>query len=104
MSSPEAPMTPAVTLRVAAFAAFFAIAALAHAAPDAQTILAASDAVRNPSRPFAVTVTLIEYRNSRQTESNTLTVYSKADNSGGQYRSLIRFVAPQRDANKLMLK
>ena len=79
-------------------------AALAHAAPDAQAILAASDAVRNPSRPFAVTVTLLEYRNSKQTDGNTLTVYSKADNASGQYRSLIRFVAPQRDANKLMLK
>jgi hypothetical protein len=77
---------------------------LAHAAPDAQAILAASDAVRNPSKPFAVMVTLLEYRNSKQTDSNTLTVYSKADNASGQYRSLIRFVAPQRDANKLMLK
>lgn len=76
----------------------------AHAAPDAQEILAASDAVRNPARSFAVTVTLLEYRNSKQTDNNTLTVYSKADPSGGQYRSLIRFVAPQRDTNKLMLK
>ena len=97
-------MKPAITLRIAGFAVWFGIAALAHAAPDAQAILAASDAVRNPSKPFAVTVTLIEYRNSKQTDSNTLTVYSKADNLSGQYRSLIRFVAPQRDANKLMLK
>ena len=78
--------------------------ALVYAAPDAQEILAASDAVRNPSRPFAVTTTLIEYRNSKQTESNTLAVYSKADPKSGQYRSLIRFLAPERDANKLMLK
>ena len=95
-------MSPTRTLRVAAFvvfAAWFGIAKLAQAAPDAQAILAASDAVRNPSRPFAVTVTLIEYRNSKQTDSNTLTVYSKADASSGQYRSLLRFVAPQRDAN-----
>jgi hypothetical protein len=80
------------------------IAALVEAAPDAQAILAASDAVRNPSKPFAVTVTLLEYRNSKQTDGNTLTVYSKAESAGGQYRSLIRFMAPQRDANKLMLK
>lgn len=76
----------------------------AHATPDAQEILAASDAVRNPSRSFAVTVTLFEYRNSKQTDNSTLKVYSKADPSGGQYRSLIRYVAPQRDVNKLMLK
>ena len=100
-------MKPARTFRLAAFvvfAAWFGIASLAQAAPDAQAILAASDAVRNPPRPFAVTVTLIEYRNSKQTDTNTLTVYSKADASSGQYRSLLRFVAPQRDANKLMLK
>ena len=82
-----------------------AIASFSFAStPDAQAILAASDAVRNPSRPFAVTVTLLEYRTSKQTDSSTLQIYSKADPASGQYRSLIRFVAPQRDANKLMLK
>jgi hypothetical protein len=72
--------------------------------PDAQAILAASDAVRNPAKPFSVVVTLIEYRGGKQADSNTLAVYSKADSASGQYRSLIRFVAPERDANKLMLK
>ncbi|MBL8352938.1 MAG: outer membrane lipoprotein-sorting protein [Burkholderiaceae bacterium] len=76
----------------------------ANAAVDAQSVLAESDAVRNPSKPFSVTVTLLEYRNSKQTDSNTLTVYSKTDNTSGQYRNLIRFVAPARDADKLMLK
>ena len=51
-----------------------------------------------------MTVTLLEYRNAKQTDANTLTVYSKADDGSGQYRTLIRFVAPERDANKLMLK
>ena len=74
------------------------------AAADAQAILAASDAVRNPSKPFAVTVNLLEYRDGKQTDANTLRVYSKADDSSGQYRSLIRFVEPERDAGKLMLK
>jgi outer membrane lipoprotein-sorting protein len=76
----------------------------AYCAPDAQAILAASDAIRNPAKPFGVVVTLTEYRNRKQTESNTLEVYSKAESSGGQYRSLIRFVNPPRDANKLLLK
>jgi len=76
----------------------------ARASPDAQAILAASDEVRNPSRPFAVTVRLLEFRNAKQSDENTLSVLSKADPASGQYRSLIRFVAPQRDANKLMLK
>ncbi len=89
-------------------AAVLALGALlpAHANADteAQAILAASDAVRNPSRSFAVTVNLIEYRSAKQTDNNTLSVYSKADGSSGQYRSLIRFAAPVRDVNKLMLK
>jgi hypothetical protein len=100
----EARMNRHTFLRAAACAAGIGFAALARGAPDAQAILAASDAVRNPSKPFAVVVTLIEYRNGKQTDGNTLSVYSKADTQGGQYRSLIRFVAPPRDANKLMLK
>ncbi|OGA57897.1 MAG: outer membrane lipoprotein-sorting protein [Betaproteobacteria bacterium RIFCSPLOWO2_12_FULL_67_28] len=81
-----------------------AFAGVAPAAPSAQAILAASDSVRNPDKPFGLTVTLVEYRNSKQTDGNTLNVYSKADARSGQFRSLIRFVAPARDANKLMLK
>lgn len=81
-----------------------AFSTLAYATPSAQEILAASDAVRNPGQPFGLTTTLIEYRNGKQTDGSTLAVYSKADKSNGQFRNLIRFVAPVRDANKLMLK
>ena len=79
----------------------------AFAAPDghdAQEILAASDAIRNPGRPFGLTVNLIEYREGRQTDSNALAVYSRAEEKTGRFRSLIRFLAPPRDAGKLMLK
>lgn len=88
------------------FAIFFlsAAAGVAAAAPSAQAILAASDAIRNPGKPFSLTTTLVEYRKGRQVDGNTLTVYSKADTDSGQFRSLVRFVAPARDANKLMLK
>ncbi len=91
-------------LKLAVLALLLASAGLAHAAPGAQEILAASDAVRNPDKPFGLTTTLIEYRNGKQTDGSTLAVYSKADKSNGQFRNLIRFVAPARDANKLMLK
>lgn len=77
--------------------------ASAIGAPSAQDILAASDAVRNPDFSFGVTNTLVEYRNGRETNTNTLAIYAKADASGGQYRHLVRFVAPARDAGKLML-
>ncbi|TDR80631.1 outer membrane lipoprotein-sorting protein [Paludibacterium purpuratum] len=78
--------------------------ALALAAPDAQQILAQSDAVRNPDRPFSLTVSLTEYKDGAAGESNTLVVYSKAEAQSGQFRSLIRFLLPRRDAGKLMLK
>ena len=77
---------------------------LAHAAPSAQEILAASDAVRNPDKPFSLTNSLTEFRDGKQTDGNTLIVYAKEEKVGGQYQNLIRFVAPARDANKLMLK
>jgi len=74
------------------------------AADQAQRILAASDAVRNPTHAFALTTTLTEYHNGQQTDTNTLEVYAKADSASGQFRNLIRFAAPARDLNKLMLK
>jgi outer membrane lipoprotein-sorting protein len=72
--------------------------------PVAQKILAASDAVRNPSRSFGLTTTLIEYHNGKQTDSSVLEIYAKAETGSGRYRNLIRFAAPARDINKLMLK
>jgi len=68
-----------------------------------QEILAASDAVRNPDYPFGLTNTLIEYKNGQQTDTSTLGIYSRADPVNGQFRSLIRYIAPARDANKLIL-
>ncbi|MFZ2652437.1 MAG: outer membrane lipoprotein-sorting protein, partial [Burkholderiaceae bacterium] len=92
-------------LRHFALPLWIALASPAGGAADsAQAILAASDAIRNPDRPFRLTVTLVEYRNARQTNSNVLTIYSKADPNSGRFRSLIRFAAPPRDADKLMLK
>lgn len=78
-----------------------------HAQADAATaqqLLEASDAIRNPARPFSLTTTLIEFRDGQQTGTNTLTVYSKEDPASGQFNSLVRFDAPLRDANKLVLK
>ncbi len=72
--------------------------------PDAQAVLAASDAIRNPSQPFKVTVTLTEFDKGVQVDSSTLLSYSRTLDSGGQFASLIQFVLPARDTGKLMLK
>lgn len=89
------------------FAAACLLAASLQPAPACaatpQEILAASDVIRNPDFPFGLTNTLTEYRKGRETESSTLAVYSKADQKGGQFRTLVRYVAPVRDANKLIL-
>ena len=70
---------------------------IAFAEPSAQEILAASDIIRNPEHPFGLTTTVTEYRDGKQTDVSTLMIYSKADKDSGQFRSLIRFVAPARD-------
>lgn len=80
-----------------------AVQPLKAATPSPQEILAASDAVRNPDFPFGLTNTLIEYRKGKETDRSTLAIYSKADAAGGQFRSLVRYLAPERDANKLIL-
>ena len=75
-----------------------------YAAPSAEDILVASDAIRNPGRPFAVTVTLTEFLNGKQVDTSTLRSYSRTQQDGGQFSSLIQFVLPALDAGKLMLK
>jgi outer membrane lipoprotein-sorting protein len=91
-------------IRACAALLALAVGGVCYAAPDAQAILAASDAIRNPGKPFALTTSLTEYTGGKETGSNTLRVYSKADANSGQFRSLVSFVAPPRDTNKLMLK
>lgn len=77
---------------------------LAWSALSADEILAASDAIRNPGRPFSVTVTLTEFQAGKQVDTSTLVSYSRSQQAGGQFASLIRFVLPARDTGKLMLK
>jgi outer membrane lipoprotein-sorting protein len=71
---------------------------------SAQDILAASDEIRNPPKPFALVTTLTEYRAGKPADRMVLKVYSKTEKNGGQYRTLIRFLEPERDRDKLMLK
>ncbi len=77
---------------------------VSYAAPSAQAILAASDAIRNPSEPFKVQVTLTEFDKGQQVDTSTLVSYARVLESGGQFASLLRFQQPARDAGKLMLK
>lgn len=77
---------------------------LAIAIPDAQELLRATDAIRNPGKPFSVKLTLTEFENGRQVDTSTLMTYSRANEANGQFASLVSFVQPARDAGKLMLR
>ena len=72
-------------------------------AQSAQEIIAAADKVRNPSEPFRSTSTLTEYVRGQPKDSTILVVYSKEDRATGQFRNLVRYVDPPRDAGKMAL-
>lgn len=67
-------------------------------------MLAASDAIRNPSQPFRVTVTLLEFEQGKQVDTTVLASYARTMEGSGQFATLVRFMEPARDAGKLMLK
>ena len=96
--------------RAAVWLSFIAVLAApwvslpATAAPNPQELVRASDAVRNPGQPFRAKVTLTEFENGRQVDTSTLTAYSREQDKGGQFASLVAFVLPARDAGKLMLR
>ena len=81
----------------------FATASAVSAAPTANSILAASDAIRNPGGAFSVKVTLTEFQAGKQVDTSTLNSYSRTQSSG-QFATLVQFVLPARDTGKLMLK
>lgn len=77
---------------------------LAAAAADAQMILAASDAVRNPGKAFSVTVGLTEFLDGKRVDGSSMVTYSRQLVEGGQYATIVKFLSPTRDTGKLMLK
>jgi hypothetical protein len=83
------------------------LALLAPALPGhAQTprdIIAAADKVRNPGAPFRSTDTLVEYVSGRAKDQDQIVVYAKEDPATHQFRNLVRYVEPPRDAGKMAL-
>ena len=73
------------------------------ATETAQDIVAQSDRVRNPEQSFRNSVTLTEYASGQQRDQEVLTVYSKMDPATHQYRNLVQYLAPARDAGKRVL-
>lgn len=84
-------------------ALFLAALALPAQAQTAQEIVAGADRIRNPGQPFRVTDTLTEYIGGTARNTDTLVVYAKVDQASGQFRDLVRYIDPPRDAGKMVL-
>jgi outer membrane lipoprotein-sorting protein len=80
-----------------------ALAGAAARAQTAQEIIAGADKVRNPGEPFRTTTTLTEYASGTARGGSVLVVYAKVDKISGQFRDLVRYVEPPRDAGKMAL-
>src|SRR5438067_1851887 len=72
-------------------------------AESAAEIVAASDQVRNPDQPFRVALTIVEYLGGEAHDAVGMIVHSKLDPDTRQYRNLVAYTAPPRDAGKLVL-
>jgi hypothetical protein len=71
--------------------------------PSAGDIVAAADRVRNPQVPFRVDLALVEFVRGAQHNTVNLAVHAKLDPGSHQYKNLVRYVGPPRDAGKLVL-
>lgn len=92
-------MYRAMSLAAIVFVAF----ATAAQAQTAHEIVANADKVRNPDKPFRVTATLIDYKSGQPIGRNVYSVYSKLDPATGQFRDVMLYVEPPRDAGKMLL-
>jgi hypothetical protein len=72
-------------------------------AQTAQQIVVATDQVRNPSKPFRSVLTLTEYVGGKERDHDMLAVFSKEDPATRQFRNLVQYVEPARDAGKRVL-
>jgi outer membrane lipoprotein-sorting protein len=81
----------------------FAVLATAAQAQTAHEILASADEVRNPEKPFRVTATIIDYKSGEPIGRSVYSVYSKLDPATGQFRDVMTYVEPPRDAGKILL-
>jgi outer membrane lipoprotein-sorting protein len=66
-------------------------------------IVARADQIRNPDHPFRVVSTLTEYVSGKPQAQNVLAIVSKRDPGTHQFRNLVRYLEPPRDAGKAVL-
>ena len=81
----------------------FLPAAMPARAQTAQEIIARADAIRNFNGGFRVTSTLSDYESGKLRGQSVVDVTSSPNRATGQFRNLVRYVAPPRDAGKIAL-
>lgn len=72
-------------------------------AESAQQIVAQTDLVRNPAQPYRNVVTLTEYVSGHERNQDALVVFAKTDPTTHQFRNLVEYTEPARDAGKRVL-
>ena len=77
----------------------YAASALAQ---SAQEIVAAADKVRNAEQSSRSTLVLTEYVSGQERSHSTFVLFSKED-AAGNFRNLLQYVEPPRDAGKRVL-
>jgi outer membrane lipoprotein-sorting protein len=88
--------------RLAAFVLALLLGSAAFA-QTAQEIVTATDRVRNPTKPFHSVLTLTEYVGGKERDHDMLALFSKEDVASRQFRNLVQYVEPARDAGKRVL-
>jgi outer membrane lipoprotein-sorting protein len=91
-----------LTIRLGLLALLIA-SGISASAQTAQEIVAGSDKVRNPDQPFRSRLTLTEYVGGKERDHDTLALFSKEDGATRQFRNLVQYVEPARDAGKAVL-
>jgi hypothetical protein len=71
---------------------------------SAQEILTRADQARNSDVAFRVSDQLVEYDHGVAKSAMFLHVYSKIEPNTGQFRNLVQYVEPARDAGKILLQ
>jgi len=80
----------------------FTMYAASALAQSAQEIVAAADKVRNAEQPSRSTLTLTEYVSGQERSHSAFVLFSKEDGAGN-FRNLLQYVEPPRDAGKRVL-
>lgn len=83
---------------------FLHTAAASEQAPDIESVVRRLDQIRNPSGSFVFDTEIHEYQGPSMVNAMKLVVFVRPPDTGGELTTIVRIVAPARDAGKLLLR